>query len=75
MCGGFTCSKNALIALNILYVVSVEAKQQNIFVVNDGSHCAAVDYVALSTETELCCAALRQTPQTTRRGKSLQNNT
>lgn len=22
MCGGFTCSKNALIALNILYVVS-----------------------------------------------------
>ena len=22
MCGGFTCSKNALIALNIVYVVS-----------------------------------------------------
>lgn len=23
MCGGFTCSKNALIALNVLYVVSI----------------------------------------------------
>lgn len=23
MCGGFSCSKNALIALNILYIVSI----------------------------------------------------
>lgn len=26
MCGGFSCSKNALIALNILYVVSGKLK-------------------------------------------------
>lgn len=26
MCGGFTCSKNALIALNILYVVSIDER-------------------------------------------------
>jgi len=29
MCGGFTCSKNALIALNILYVVRQKQRYKN----------------------------------------------
>ena len=28
VCGGFTCSKNALAALNVLYIVSIASKNE-----------------------------------------------